>query len=690
MRFNLFLESDSEEARVARALLEENSHQWDREGGIPVHFREYPAEYKGINSGPSDPKSGSVEIESESNEINVLSSENPLQDHCPSGSRVTLTREDGVFTILYSGRSAFCRGISLLVRHAGRQEDFSITEQAGFGTLGTMLDCSRNAVMKPEELKRMIRITAMLGFNAIMLYTEDTYEIPGSPYFGRERGKYTIEELRDLDRYASMFGIELIPCIQMLAHLNAIFEWPPYRDLRDWDDILNLAEEGSYELIRKMAETVSGIFRSRRINIGMDEAYMLGRGRYLEKKGYEKSAAIMQRHLGRVMKILREYGFQPRMWSDMFFRMCTPDESYYHPDFRVNDAAKSAIPEEMTLIYWDYYGTDSERYNRMMKNHFELTERVAFAGGTSSWYGLVPLNRFSLNSARAALESVRKNRIREVYVTLWGDDGGTCSFFGTLPTLTCYGEACWNGHTEDADLREAMKAASGADFDAFLRFEELEHFRCRKDFSYAPKNPSRYLLWQDVLQGKFDCHVPEDAEQLYTEAIFRMMEDRQYCHPKYGYLFDTFSALCDVLREKAGLGILLRRVYLAGNRAALREIADSVIPELEKRVEAFRKVFRTQWMKENKPFGFDVQDIRFGALLMRLRAVSETIQEYLDGKTDSIPELLEERLPYRLPRKKEGTERKEDSDTKEKEPADCTISSPSWRQIVTSSVLSHG
>ena len=639
MKFNFLIDQETEEARVISELLQENSHEAFHRGGIPVRL---------------ETVSGA------------------------EGEKTSLQRTKEGFTISCGSRSALCRSISLLVRYADEKPGFSVMEAPSFDTLGIMQDCSRNAVMKPERVKQLIRISAMMGYNALMLYTEDTYEIPEAPYFGHLRGKYTQEELKELDRYAARFGVELIPCIQTLAHLGALFEWPPYRGMNDWDDILNLADERSYELIRAMAKSVSETFRSRRVNIGMDEAYMLGRGRYLEKAGYEKSAEIMKRHLSRVMEILREYGLKPRMWSDMFFRMCTPDESYYNPECTVTEEVRRAIPEEMTLIYWDYYGTDEARYDYMMANHFRMTERLAFAGGSSCWYGLVPLNRFSLNSARAALASAKKNGMKEVYVTMWGDDGGTCSSFAALPTLACYGEADWNGKTSDEDLRSAMKAASGADFDAFMNFEELENFACRKDFGLQPKNPTRYLFWQDPLQGKFDCHVPGDSCERYTAAIFRLMEDRQKCHPKYGYLFDTFSALSDVLRDKADLGILLKEHYEAGNRAALKELQENLIPEIRKRTEAFRRVLKTQWMLENKPFGFDVQDIRFGALLMRLSEAEEMLKDYLEGKIEEIPELEVPRLPYG------GTV----LSGAVPEECDNTLAVNSWKRMATSGVLS--
>ncbi len=641
MKFQFSGDRSTEEAAVIAELLQENSHEAFSEDGL----------------GFSIEKLGSKDC-----------------------NTVRLSREKKGFLLSFGSRSALCRGISLLQRYAGEPEGFRIEETASLDTLGIMQDCSRNAVMNPETVKRMIRVSSMLGFNALMLYTEDTYEIPGSPYFGHLRGRYSREELRDLDSYAARFGVELIPCIQTLAHLGAIFEWPPYRGMNDWDDILNLADERSYELIREMARSISETFRSRRVNIGMDEAYMLGRGHYLERRGYEKSAEIMMKHLNRVMEILREYGLQPRMWSDMFFRMCTPDESYYNPQCTVTDEVRAAIPPEMTLVYWDYYGTEQARYDYMMENHFRMTDRVAFAGGASCWYGLVPLNRFSLNSARAALGSVRKHQMREVYVTMWGDDGGTCSSFSALPTLACYGEANWNGRTDDANLRAAMKAGSGADFDAFMNFEELENFACRKDFGLSPKNPTRYLFWQDPLQGKYDRHVPGDAYERYTFAIFRLMEDRQKCHPKYGYLFDSFSALSDVLRDRADLGIRLKSAYDGNDREALSEIQQMLLPELRKRIEAFRKVLKAQWMLENKPFGFDVQDLRFGGLLMRLRETEEMLSDYLAGKISQIPELSEARLGYTDPTGKAGEDPAADQDV--------TLAVNSWKRMATSSVLS--
>ncbi len=83
-----------------------------------------------------------------------------------------------------------------------------------------MVDSSRNCVMSVEAVKAWIRMQASVGMNTLMLYTEDTYEVPGYPYFGALRGRYTAEELKEMDAYGVALGVELIPCIQSLGHLQ--------------------------------------------------------------------------------------------------------------------------------------------------------------------------------------------------------------------------------------------------------------------------------------------------------------------------------------------------------------------------------------------------------------------------------------------------------------------------------------
>ena len=64
-----------------------------------------------------------------------------------------------------------------------------IIRKPAFRTVGPMLDMSRGGVMTVEAVKKYLEYTAALGMNMLMLYTEDTYEVEGYPFFGYQRGR---------------------------------------------------------------------------------------------------------------------------------------------------------------------------------------------------------------------------------------------------------------------------------------------------------------------------------------------------------------------------------------------------------------------------------------------------------------------------------------------------------------------
>ena len=100
--------------------------------------------------------------------------------------------------------------------------------------------------------------------------------------------------MKELDRAAKENELELIPCIQTLAHLGGIARWPEYANsCFDLNDILVVGEDRTYKLIDGMFATCAECFTSRRINIGMDEAHLVGLGKYLDKHGYENRFSLL-------------------------------------------------------------------------------------------------------------------------------------------------------------------------------------------------------------------------------------------------------------------------------------------------------------------------------------------------------------------------------------------------------------
>ncbi len=506
--------------------------------------------------------------------------------------------------------------------------------------LGVMLDCSRNAVMKPEKIKEFIDILAKIGYNTLELYMEDTYEIPGEPYFGYLRGGYTSSELKDIDAYAAEKGVEVIPAVQTLAHFNNLAKLPNYEDIIDINDILLVGSEKTYALIEKMFKTLSETFSSRLVNIGMDEAHMIGLGKYLDLNGYTDRYELLFRHLGRVAAIADKYGLTLHMWSDMFFRIGNQGK-YYGEDLRVSEDLSERIPSNVELVYWDYYHVKTEDYETMMSAHKSINGDFWFAGGAWSWGGFAPFNGYTLKAMKAAIAAADKYEVKKIFVTMWGDDGKECSFFSLLPSLYAIKQYSL-GIFDEKVIAEGFKENFGVDFNDFMlldipnllpvKHEELE-------------TPCKALLYCDPFLGILDDLVEEEGEIPYAEYALKLAKAGERAGG-YKYIFDALSSLCGVLEYKYDLGVRVRKAYKSGNKSIIGQICNEIDITIG-RLDLFYKNFRELWLCENKPFGFEVQEARIGGLKLRLASCKEWLEDYINGKIDRIDELDKEILPYR-------------------------------------------
>ncbi|MDO4284576.1 MAG: beta-N-acetylhexosaminidase [Eubacteriales bacterium] len=545
-------------------------------------------------------------------------------------------KEDGALRISCAGRVSLCRALLAAAQSTERTGG----EDGAFAELGYMADCSRNAAANVPTLKRLVRTLALMGYSFLGLYIEDTIRVEGEPYVGYMRGAYSREEIREVIRYADLFGMEIRPYVQTLAHLNQLTRYAHYQKFVDTDDILLADDERTYEFLDHYLGAVADAFTTRTVNIGMDEAHMVGLGKYLDAHGYQNRVDIILKHLNHVMELCRKYGLHPQMWSDMFFRLAFGGE-YYVADKEL--AANVQIPEGLELVYWDYYHTDETHYDQMLSRHQKLTQSVSFAGGAWKWTGFAPHNRYSITIGRAALAACRKNGVRSVVITGWGDNGAEASQFSTLPAL--FADA--NEAYERGLGEEAFRALTGISFADYLLVETSNPYAEREE---THSNAGKYLLYNDPLIGTFDSAAAAIERELpgYYEKAARRLEEAALANEasEFAYVLRTQAALCRILRRKATLGLRLREAYRSGDRETLRAIAEAEIPESAVQLDAFYRIFRDQWYRENKTFGFEVQGIRIGGLRMRLIETGTLLRDYLEGTREKIEELEEAYLPF--------------------------------------------
>lgn len=588
-----------------------------------------------------------------------------------TGKGIHIRNDGSQGCITYGEVHQLIRAIGLWRERIKQEVVFDIHELPAYDSLGVMVDCSRNAVLHAQAYQELVRRLALMGYSTIQLYTEDTYELKDYPYFGYMRGRYTGEELREMDRYAAMFGIELVPCIQTLAHLGTTLRWQEHVDLVDCNDILLIDDPRTYELIEEMFATMSENLTSRNINIGMDEAHMMGLGKYLDKHGYEDRSKLMLRHFGKVMEIARRYGYKPMMWSDMFFRLASSGE-YYDADSQIRSEIVEMIPEDISLVYWDYYSEEPAKYDAMLKKHKQLNEKIVFAGGAWKWMGFTPNNRFSHHIGIMAHNSCVENGIKDVLVTAWGDNGAECSLFAILPSLQLWAELSYTDRADEEQLRERFMTCTGGVYDDFMNLDIAGLVPDNPAPGGSSVNPAKYLLYQDILCGLFDKHiVPEVYAEHYRQAASLMKEAGER-NRQWKVAFETQYALCQLLELKVDAGINLRNAYLNGDQTTLKRYAHEVLPELKNRCKEFITAYRAQWLSENKIFGLDVFDLRMGGLMQRLESAGWRLDMYLNGEISILEELEQERLYF------DG--RKEDGTT-------MAMSANLWHTIATTSVI---
>ncbi len=553
------------------------------------------------------------------------------------GTLSRVVRTPGAVRIEYNSIAAAARGIgSALAKLDGE-------ETTPFKTLGIMLDVSRNMVMSVEHLKMWFRRLALSGCNMVMLYTEDTYELPGEPFFGYMRGGYSIDEIRELDFYAKRLGIELIGCIQTLGHLEQILKWNgAYGKVTDTRSVLLVDEAETYALVEKMVKFWSEALSSRRIHLGMDETHDLGRGRYLDRHGYRSGFELFNRHLGRVNEICGKYGLSPMIWSDMYFRFSNPEQNYYDLKSPIPDEVRRQIPKNVSLIYWDYYHTDAAFYEGMIRRHRDLGYEPVMGSGIWTWSRVWYDHAQTVRTVVPCIEACRKMKVSELFFTMWGDDGAYCNYDSSLAGIVYAADLAYGVSPDDTKrISHRYAAICGSSFEANIIASKIEWTlkNGAEEFTVKPS----MVLWDDPLLGVYysDCRRRDPEFDLklidhYDELVRKLLpcqEDRAAGD------FEHLLNLLDLLIKKLEFRGALLAAYEQDDRIALRQIAVSVIPAVIAAVWEFDASFRRQWLDCAKPFGLESIQIRNAGQAARLEETALRIREYLEGTVARIEEL---------------------------------------------------
>ena len=573
-------------------------------------------------------------------------------------NKMIVAMENDVCRISYDKKADFFRGLMILLDQLKKgTEKFYKEEKRKLSSNGIMITV-RYAVMKVETLKDFIRRMAQMGLDSLYLYMEDTYKMEKYPYFGYMHGAYSKEELKEIDAYGCMFGVEVIPAIQTLGHLQCTLRWRYTREMRDTEKSLMVGAEETYEFIEEMFKTLRECFTTKRIHIGMDEAYQVGKGAYLKKHGLRNPYDIFSEHLDKVVSIVKKYEFEPMIWSDMYLTLGSKTGKQYDPECTLPENIQEMVLEELSLVYWDYFAEDAADYDTMFALHRKMGRNIVFAGAVWQWSNVVVNYGRTFRISRAALEACYRNGVKDVFMTSWAG-AADASYYQTLLAMQLYAEYSYAAEVSNEQIWEMFRVCTGLDPDAFLALDCDDFLSCKTlsgDDKFIPEmlakiDPiwksvqlSAQLLYQDVMYGIFDENYKAlDVESMYSDCLKRLQ-----ALPDQGemeYIFNYQRKMLEVLLKKCRITVKLYEAYHAKDMEKLAELRDVLIL-LREKVKKLYDLHVGIWLRNYKAFGLEVSAERFGTLMLRLENAAKRVDDYLNGRIDRIEELEEKRLKY--------------------------------------------
>ena len=330
-----------------------------------------------------------------------------------------------------------------------------------FAVRSYMLDISRDKVPTMGTLRLIVDLLAKFGYNQFQLYTEHTFAYSRHKGVWEHASPLTPSEIRALDAYCAMNGIELVANQNSFGHLERWLTKPEYNHLAElpqggaplpWGGFkkdpttLCPTDPRSLEFLDGLYDELLPNFESKLFNIGCDETFdLLGEGRSAAQVKEKGEGRVYLEFLKQVADLARKHGRRPMFWGDVILK---------HPEL------VPELPKDLIALNWGYEG-----------NHpfMEQAEKFKAAGlefyvcpGTSSWNSLAGRVENMRENMIAAEHAGRIHGAKGFMVTDWGDGGHWQPLAASLPGLVFGGLLATEGaHAAKMDIESALNGIMG-------------------------------------------------------------------------------------------------------------------------------------------------------------------------------------------------------------------------------------
>lgn len=271
----------------------------------------------------------------------------------PEGVTVCAAEKEGLFNSVQTLRQ-------LIIQYGSSLPCLYIEDYPELSVRGWFMDVTRGRIPKMTYLKELADRCSLYKINQLHLYIEHTFLFDGLSEVWRDDTPLTAQDILEFDAYCAERNIELVPSVATFGHLYKVLRTKTFHELSEVEEAegtafsfyermchhtLNSTDDRAYELVCRLIDEYSPLFRSNLFNINCDETFDLGRGRGKERADEIGSHVMYVQWVNRVCEHVKAIGKRPMFWGDIIAA---------HPE------AIKELPEDVICMTWDYSPTPRE------------------------------------------------------------------------------------------------------------------------------------------------------------------------------------------------------------------------------------------------------------------------------------------------------------------------------------------
>ena len=467
----------------------------------------------------------------------------------PAQSYVLSITEDKI-EILGRDRAGVGYGIQTLcqiIRNKGALlPALHIEDKPDIAARGFYMDQARGRSFKLETIKRQIDLLSRYKINQYQLYIEQSFAFSGFSEMWREDSVLTPEEIMEIDKYCKDRDIDFVPSLASFGHLYELLRTKSYEDICElenaagkpfsfWEKMqhhtVNVADERSFEVVKRMLDEYLPLFSSKLVNICADETFDLGKGRSKELAEKIGTDRMYLEFLKKLCEYIVAKGKVPMFWGDIICKF---------PEFI------KELPKETICMAWGYM---AEQKDDICKPIAEVGANLYLCPGACGWNTLINRIDTAYSNIKTLSGYARKYNAIGLLNTEWGDFGHINNPSFAVPGIIYGGVFTWNldAYSGEAAIgkEELNKAISKIEYgdctESYL--ELLEKASLNQIFDWW----SCVLLYEGFAEeGKFDEKTAPHgfaSHKALTERLERFKENIEAVDKASGELYNLRKEL---------------------------------------------------------------------------------------------------------------------------------------------------